>query len=103
MNEVSLYGCLAEGTRLTVLKRLAEAGPASVSDLVEATGKEQSNVSHHLRQLRECGLVVGEPDGRRRLYRLAHPRLADLLREGAELVDHIEAADAEACLVEGCC
>jgi DNA-binding transcriptional ArsR family regulator len=103
MNEASFYRCLADGTRLAVLHHLAREGPASVSQLADATDQEQSNLSHHLAELRDCGLAVADREGKRRLYRLAHPRLADLLEEGAWLVDHIEASDPEACRAEGSC
>lgn len=98
-----MYGCLAEPTRLAVLHHLAHEGQASVSGLTEHTGSEQTNVSHHLAKLRECGLVVSKPEGKHRVYRIAHPRLVDLLEEGARLAEHIEASDAEACLEDGCC
>lgn len=103
MNEASFYQCLGDPTRLTVLKHLAPDGQAPVSELVETTDQEQSNVSHHLAQLRACGLVVAEQSGKRMLYRLAHPKLADLLEEGAWLAEHVDASDPTACLEAGCC
>lgn len=103
MNEVSLFACLADPTRLTILRRLHEADDRTVSELVEATGQERTNVSHHLAQLRDCGLVVAEPDGRHQRYRLAHPRLGEVLQAGAELAGHIEARDLVCCPPEGCC
>lgn len=52
--------------------------------LVEETGAGQTTVSHHLRVLREAGLVDTEPCGRFTYYRLR----PDVLRRGAEaLVD----------------
>jgi ArsR family transcriptional regulator len=103
MNGASLYRCLGEPTRLALVEHLAETGPAPVSALVEATGEEQSNVSHHLAELRACGLVVSERDGKRNLYQLAHPRLAELLDLGAWLADHVDCTEPEACLEAGCC
>ena len=38
--------------------------------LVEATGATQSNISNHLRALRQAGLVATEPAGRFTYYRL---------------------------------
>lgn len=59
--------------------------------LVEATEATQSNVSNHLRVLREAGLVESEPAGRFTYYRL-RPEPLDALAEAlAEL-----AADARA-------
>jgi len=62
-------------------------GERRVSDLVEAVGGSQSNVSGHLACLRECGLVVDRPGDRRQVfYRLAHPEVVDLLRAAEALL-----------------
>lgn len=45
------------------MRRLAE-GPASVGDLIEHVGLSQPLVSHHIRRLREAGLVVSRRTGR---------------------------------------
>lgn len=55
--------------------------------LVEETGARQPTVSHHLRILREAGLVETEPCGRYNYYRLipdAVEAMADRLRDLAE-------------------
>lgn len=61
---------LADETRLAVMRQLL-AGPKHVGELNEAIGVEQSLLSHHLRVLREAGLVVAERDGKAVLYQLA--------------------------------
>ncbi len=61
---------LADRTRLEVM-RLLIAGALHVGELNESLGIDQSLLSHHLRVLREAGLVVGERDGKAVLYRLA--------------------------------
>lgn len=48
--------------------------------LQQALGAKQTLVSHHLRLLREAGLVVAEPCGRFTYYRLA-PGAFDLARD----------------------
>lgn len=103
MNIQSLVRCLADGTRLTVVQALCAEEELCVSDLVQLTGKEQTNVSHHLAELRACGLVTGEQRGRFVHYRLAHPRLADLVGELEALAAHIECTEPEACQHAGCC
>ncbi len=45
--------------------------PSHVGPLIEALGVEQSLLSHHLKVLREAGLVVASRDGKSVLYRLA--------------------------------
>ena len=61
---------LADDTRRRLLVELL-AGPAYPSDLVATLGTTKANVSNHLTCLRGCGLVVGEPEGRRVRYELA--------------------------------
>lgn len=58
---------LAEPTRLAVLEILV-AGPLHVQDLQAVLEIEQSRLSHHLRVLRDAGLVEVTVDGKHRLY-----------------------------------
>lgn len=46
--------------------------------LVEETGASQTNVSNHLRVLREAGLIISEPCGRYTYHRLVTDRLEAL-------------------------
>lgn len=56
-------------------------GERRVTDLVDAVGGSQPNVSGHLACLKECGLVVDRPAERRQVfYRLAGPEVTELLR-----------------------
>jgi ArsR family transcriptional regulator len=69
---------LADPLRAQIVRILA-SGPACTSHLVADTGAKQPNVSGHLKQLREAGVVVAEPRGRFTYYRL----VADVVRSGA--------------------
>lgn len=60
---------LADPLRAQIVELLAD-GPACTCHLVEDTGAKQPTVSHHLRALREAGVVVAEPRGRFTYYRL---------------------------------
>jgi DNA-binding transcriptional ArsR family regulator len=60
---------LADPLRARIVTLLAD-GPACVCHLVQDTGAKQPTVSHHLRALREAGLVVAEPHWRFTYYRL---------------------------------
>lgn len=66
----SLLKVLADETRLAVVERLL-AGSKHVSEINETLGIEQSLLSHHLKVLREAGLVTAERDGKQVLYSLA--------------------------------
>lgn len=61
---------LADDTRLAVVQQLIE-GPKRVGQINELVGIEQSLLSHHLKVLRDAGLVESERDGKAVLYRLA--------------------------------
>ena len=77
---------LASGVRLEILELLAQ-GERSVDSLAKTLGQSVANVSQHLRQLRQAGLVVGRKQGQFILYRLAADdvvRLVSALHEVAE-------------------
>lgn len=69
---------LADPTRAAVLMEL-QVGPAFPSDLALRIGVSRQILSNHLACLRDCGLVVAEPDGRRVRYELSDARLAHAL------------------------
>lgn len=64
-----LFQALANETRMELIHRLRD-GDKSVSELVEATGREQNSVSYHLKCLTNCGFVTREANGNERIYSL---------------------------------
>lgn len=78
--EVSrILKALAHPRRLMILGILLE-GPKTVSELVEACGGSQSQISHFLMRMKLEGLVKAERDGRYVSYSVADRRLAKLIR-----------------------
>ncbi len=74
----TLFKLLAEPNRLKILCSLGlECRP--VSDIIESTELSQTNVSFHLRALREAGLVKPERKGAFIYYCLPDPELLRLL------------------------
>ena len=69
------FRALGDETRLRILEHLV-AGERSVSDLMALVDIGQSLMSHHLRILREAGLVLDRRDGRWIHYSIAEPALA---------------------------
>ncbi|MFC9679029.1 ArsR/SmtB family transcription factor [Streptomyces sp. NPDC056948] len=69
---------LADPIRCRILLAL-RAAPAYPADLAEALGVSRTRLSNHLACLRDCGLVVTAPDGRRTRYELADERLGHAL------------------------
>jgi len=71
---------LSEPNRLRILYSMGlECTP--VSAIIAKTGLSQTNVSFHLRALREAGLVKGERNGPFVFYCLYDTALLDLLSE----------------------
>ena len=69
------FRALGDETRLRILEHLGP-GERSVSQLMVLLDIGQSLMSHHLRILREAGLVLDRRDGRWINYSIAEPALA---------------------------
>lgn len=66
----AVLSLLSHPTRLHLVLLIAVTGGARVGSLAEALDLAPSNVSHHLRLLRDAGLVGDERDGQYVVYRL---------------------------------
>ncbi len=82
---------LATPSRLLILSRLRQT-PATVSQLTEELGMEQSAISHQLRILRHLGLVHGQRSGRSITYALYDSHVAQLLDEAVYHAEHLRLA-----------
>jgi DNA-binding transcriptional ArsR family regulator len=96
---------MADPTRSRILLTLL-AAPSYPAVLARELDLSRSNVSNHLTCLRDCGIVVAEPEGRQTRYEIADPHLANAL---TALVDVTLAVDKRArcidlsCTAPGCC
>ena len=94
---------LADPIRCRVLLALREA-PAYPADLAAGLQISRTRLSNHLACLRDCGLVVTVPDGRRTRYELADERLGHALDDLRAAVVAVAAdrtcVDADE---KGCC
>jgi len=79
--EAALFKAIGDPHRLTILATLARVeGEVCVCDFTDGLPLNQPTVSHHLRILREAGLVACERRGTWVYYRLAsgaYERLGD--------------------------
>lgn len=66
----ALFGYLADSTRVRLLSMLA-ASELCVCEMADILGMSQPAVSHHLRVLRQCGVVGFQKQGQRALYSLS--------------------------------
>ncbi|MGC5225103.1 Cd(II)/Pb(II)-sensing metalloregulatory transcriptional regulator CmtR [Micromonospora sp. DT81.3] len=96
---------MADPTRSRILMMLLD-GPSYPAVLARDLELTRSNVSNHLTCLRDCGIVVAEPEGRQTRYEISDPHLTAAL---TALVDVALAVDTDApcidasCTVPGCC
>lgn len=85
-----LLSALASQARLHIVERLAQ-GPASVTQIAEATGLKQSMTSQHLAVLLNAGAVICTSDANHRIYSLRNVRIKYLLNFLEEFyTDHLE-------------
>src|SRR5215468_2082385 len=64
------FKALADPTRVAIVNRLTKAESVCVCDLTAAFDLSQPTISHHLRILREAGLVEAQRRGTWAYYRL---------------------------------
>ena len=74
------FKALADPTRVALVNRLAGAGEVCVCELVADFELSQPTVSHHLKILREAGLVESRRRGTWAYYRLVPEAVEGLAR-----------------------
>jgi len=89
--DTSVVRALADPLRARIVELLADE-QLCTCHLVELTGATQTNLSNHLRVLREAGVVSAEPVGRFTYYRLVSERLEELADSCADLARRARAA-----------
>ena len=96
---------MTDPTRARILLHLLEQ-PGYPAALARSLDLTRSNVSNHLACLRDCGLVVAEPQGRQTRYEIADAHLSraiEALLEVTLAVDEGAPCMNVACSVDGCC
>ena len=96
---------MADPTRSRILMTLLD-GPSYPAVLSRGLELTRSNVSNHLTCLRDCGIVVAEPEGRRTRYEIADPHLSRALNALVEVtlaVDKNAPCLTPVCSIDGCC
>jgi ArsR family transcriptional regulator, arsenate/arsenite/antimonite-responsive transcriptional repressor len=72
------FKALADPTRVAIVNRLAAVDEVCVCDLNAAFELSQPTISHHLRVLRDAGLVESSRRGTWAYYRLVPEAIAEL-------------------------
>ena len=88
------FRVLGDRTRLRIVELVSD-GERSVGELAQLLGVPQPKVSNHLACLRWCGFVTTRREHRTIHYRIADPRVAELLSVGrgllADNAEHVAA------------
>lgn len=80
---VKVYKALGEPTRLKLVKTLASAPQMACQDIVDKLNiQSNSTLTHHLKLLTDCGLLVMEKEGTYRYYSLQR----DVLKKYAPIL-----------------
>nr|WSX48805.1 metalloregulator ArsR/SmtB family transcription factor [Streptomyces sp. NBC_00974] len=98
--DTDLIRVLADPLRLQIVTLLARE-TLCTTHLVEETGAKQTNLSNHLKVLREAGVVETEPCGRYIYYRLRPEVIEALAGQFADLAQTARAT-VEANLKRSC-
>jgi DNA-binding transcriptional ArsR family regulator len=80
----TLLQIIGQPARLQILLAIGE-GEVCVCHLEAMLGLRQAHLSQHLMALREAGLVTDRRESRFIFYRLADPRLLDVLHQVARI------------------
>ncbi|MCP9963368.1 metalloregulator ArsR/SmtB family transcription factor [Streptomyces somaliensis] len=89
--DADLIRVLADPLRLQIVTLLARE-TLCTTHLVEETGARQTNLSNHLRVLREAGVVETEPCGRFTYYKLRPDVVARMAGLFADLAEQARTA-----------
>ena len=69
----SILKALADPTRRSLFERVTATEESTVGQLTQGSGVTQGAISQHLKALKQAGLVVERPEGRKVFYR-ANPQ-----------------------------
>ncbi len=76
-----LFAALADRTRLRILHALVVADELCVCDVAHVLGMSVAAASHHLRKLRQLGILTLRNDGKMAYYSMRDRFAADLARK----------------------
>jgi DNA-binding transcriptional ArsR family regulator len=96
------FRVLSDPTRIRLLHLLLDVPSVgrTVSELVAAVGAPQSRISTHLGCLRWCGLVLASREGKQVYYRIADPRVRELLALAGAVMRDLAASVASCGVIQ---
>jgi DNA-binding transcriptional ArsR family regulator len=80
-----LFAALGDETRLGLVARLCDGGPASIARLAEGFPITRQAITKHLRMMEQAGLVHSMQNGRESVWELEPKRLDEARRHLAQI------------------
>ena len=99
MNGPNLLKCICDETRFEILEMLQKKEELCVNDFVEKLKKDQPLVSHHLKTLKNCGIVKSRDEGKKSMYSISNNELSVLIANITKTSKEIPGL----CSEESCC
>ena len=97
MNGVTLLRCICDDTRFEILELLEERHELCVNDFVSIIKKDQPLISHHLKILKQCGIVKSKADGKKMVYTISNRQLQYLITKITQVSKKIPVLCDENC------
>ena len=86
-DSLPIFSALGDGNRQKLILLMLDPEPKSVKQLAEGTGLSRPSTSHHLKILKDAGLIEEQKRGTRTYY---HPKTGDHIEQLKELMEEIE-------------
>ncbi|HSD05234.1 MAG TPA: metalloregulator ArsR/SmtB family transcription factor [Nitrosopumilaceae archaeon] len=86
-----LLKCICDETRFKMLELLQKNKELCVNDLVSELKKDQPLVSHHLKSLKQCGIVHSRESGKMTMYSIANKETSHLISDITKASEKIAA------------
>jgi ArsR family transcriptional regulator len=90
--DVMLLSALADPVRLSIVRQLATADDVCACDFTECCDVSQPTISHHLKVLREAGVVISQRQGTNIVYSLSPDFTRRWAGIGASLTNLVQIA-----------
>ncbi len=85
---VQLLDGIRDPNRIAIIFLLGKGGPMNVNDIAAQFHISRPAISHHLKVLKDAGIVRGEKTGQEVYYQLERKVLIDSLRTFADAVEN---------------
>ena len=97
MNGLSLLRCICDETRFEILTLLQKDGELCVGDFVTEMKRDQPLISHHLKILRECGIVKSRYEGKKVIHTISNKQISKLIEDITAASKKIPSLCSESC------